>query len=567
MDCDRAVIGERDLHMGTEHADLNIKGGRRRPGALDQESEFRSGKLRSHRIVEGWTAALTGIARHREVGNKKEAWLVAGGGVGREIDKTEVHLSCRILEDAEVDELVGEPRTVRGPILGLDADEGDQAAADARDSLVIDPDLGMGHSLDDGTHQGRVPTMDRRRRCARYTRGMNLSELQVYMRRERIDAWLLYDFRGSNFVLSRLLPGKRWTTRRVYLVVRADGPPAVLVHGIDAAQFQSVTLAGQGVKPKVYLTWPQIGEDLKELLAGCSRIAMEYAPGCSLPVVSIADAGTVEMVRALGFEVVSSANLVQHAIARWSPEALKLHWDASASVTEIKDQAFGMIRDALAESRTVHEHDVQAFIMKRFAEEGLETADEPIVAVNAHAGDPHYGPSATKPTPIRKGDWVLIDLWARRPGEENIFSDITWVGFAGQEVPAKHRDVFNAVRLARDASLARAVDGWKRKETVQGWQLDDAARNTLIDAGYEKFIRHRTGHSLSQGPAVHGLGMNLDNLETHDTREMLPGLGFTIEPGLYLPEFGVRLEINIYADPAKGPVVTSCVQDEVVLLG
>jgi Xaa-Pro aminopeptidase len=396
---------------------------------------------------------------------------------------------------------------------------------------------------------------------------MNLTELQAYMRQQRIDAWVLYDFRGSNFVLSRLLAGKRWTTRRVYLVVRAEGPPRVLVHGIDAAQFETVQLAGAAVERKVYLSWPQIAEDLKSLLPGCSRVAMEYAPGCSLPVVSIADAGTVEMVRALGFEVVSSANLVQHAIARWSPEALKLHWDASAQVAKVKDQAFGMIRDALAAGKTIHEHEVQAFIMKRFSEEGLETADEPIVAANAHAGDPHYGPSAAKPTPIRNGDWVLIDLWARRPGEDNIFSDITWVAYAGREVPAKHREVYTAVKAARDASLARAVDGWKKKETVQGWQLDDAAMEKLIGAGFQKFIKHRTGHSLSQGPAVHGLGMNLDNLETHDTREMLPGLGFTIEPGLYLPEFGVRLEINVYADPVKGPVVTSCVQDDVVLLG
>lgn len=396
---------------------------------------------------------------------------------------------------------------------------------------------------------------------------MNLPDLQSAMRSQRIDAWVLYDFRASNFVLSRLLPGKRWTTRRVYLVIRADAPPRVLVHGIDAAQFQDLTLAGAPVEPKVYLGWPQIAADLSSLLAGCTRIAMEYAPGCALPVVSIADAGTIEMMRALGFEVVSSANLVQHAIARWSPESHRLHLDASARVAAIKDQAFDLIRQSLAHNKPILEHEVQAFIHDRFKQEGLETADEVIVAVNAHAGDPHYGPSAANPTPIRKGDWVLIDLWARHPGEDNIFSDITWVAFAGREVPARHREVFTAVKAARDASLARAVDAWQRKQPIQGWQLDDAAREQLIGAGFEKFIRHRTGHSLSQGPAVHGLGMNLDNLETHDTRDMLPGLGFTIEPGLYLPDFGVRLEINVYVDPAKGPVVTSCIQDDIVLLG
>lgn len=395
---------------------------------------------------------------------------------------------------------------------------------------------------------------------------MNLSELQSFMRQQKIDAWLLYDFRGSNFILSRLLPGKRWTTRRVYLFVPASGDPTVLVHSIDAAQFESVKLAGAPVHRKVYLSWPQIAQNLSVFFSGCSRVAMEYAPGCSLPVISIADAGTIEMVRALGVEVVSSANLVQHSIARWSPDAVGLHADASAKVAAIKDEAFAMIRTHLAANTPIHEHEVQHFIMSRFAAQGLETAEEPIVGVNAHSGDPHYAPSKDRPALIHKGDWVLIDLWARVPGEENIFSDITWVGYAGKEVPAKHREVFNAVKAARDASLARAVDAWKRNEVVQGWQLDDAARNELIKAGFENFVRHRTGHSLSQGPAVHGLGMNLDNLETHDTREMLPGLGFTIEPGLYLPEFGIRLEINIYADPLKGPVVTSCIQNDVVLI-
>ena len=161
---------------------------------------------------------------------------------------------------------------------------------------------------------------------------------------------------------------------------------------------------------------------------------------------------------------------------------------------------------------------------------------------------------------------MLIDLWARTPGEQNIYSDITWVGFAGKDVPARHKEVFQVVRAARDRSLERAVQAWKKGERVQGWQLDDAARGVIIDAGYEKYIRHRTGHSLSPGPMVHGIGMNLDNLETHDTREMLPGLGFTIEPGIYLPEFGVRLEINVYVDPKTGPTVTSVVQNEVVLI-
>jgi Xaa-Pro aminopeptidase len=197
--------------------------------------------------------------------------------------------------------------------------------------------------------------------------------------------------------------------------------------------------------------------------------------------------------------------------------------------------------------------------------------DAPIVAVNGHAGDPHFEVSAKDPAPIRRGDWVLIDLWARRPGDENIFSDITWVGYVprrpGEPAPDRFRAAYTAVKAARDASLRAAQDGWKTKQHVQGWQLDEAARAELIGAGFESAIRHRTGHSLSPGPKVHGMGMNLDNLETHDTREMLPGIGFTIEPGAYFEDFGVRKEINVYVDPSNGPLVTSCVQDDIVMLG
>jgi Xaa-Pro aminopeptidase len=214
----------------------------------------------------------------------------------------------------------------------------------------------------------------------------------------------------------------------------------------------------------------------------------------------------------------------------------------------------------------VNEHEVQQWIMGEFAKAGLETADTPIVAVNGHAGDPHFEVSATDPSPIRRGDWILIDLWARAPGEENIFSDITWVGFAGDRVPDRHRKVFEAVKAARDAGVAAVVDAWKRGEQVQGWQVDRASRERIINAGFADGIRHRTGHSLSAGPKVHGVGVNIDDLETHDTRLLLPGVGFTIEPGAYFHDLGVRMEINMHMHPQRGPVVTSVVQDDVELV-
>jgi Xaa-Pro aminopeptidase len=205
---------------------------------------------------------------------------------------------------------------------------------------------------------------------------------------------------------------------------------------------------------------------------------------------------------------------------------------------------------------------VQLFVLDRFRQEGLETVDPPIVAANAHSGDPHFEVAEQGSSVFRHGDWILIDMWARVPGDVNIFSDITWVGYAGEHVPTKQREVFGAVRAARDASLALAQRAWREGREVQGWELDEAARGAIIEAGYERAIKHRTGHSLSPGAKVHGVGMNLDNLETHDTRTMLARTGFTIEPGIYLPEFGVRLEINVYVDPASGPRVTSVMQHE-----
>jgi len=388
---------------------------------------------------------------------------------------------------------------------------------------------------------------------------MNFGAVQGYMREQRIDGWLVYDFRGNNPVFARLLPGQRWTTRRALLFIPAQGEPVLAMHGIDARQF-----AGVSVATHVYLTWRDLIGWLAEIVSRATRIAMEYAPGAVLPAVAIVDAGTVELVRALGAEVVSSANLIQVCAAQWSAEAQANHAWAAQEVDRIKDDAFRFIGARLVNREPVSEYDVQHHMRQRFAAVGLEWPDGPIVAVNAHSGDPHYEPTAESSALIRPGDWVLIDLWARKPGDENVFADITWVGYVGAEVPARQQQVFEVVRAARDAVLARAIAAWQADERVQGWQLDDAARNVITQAGFGAAIRHRTGHSLSPGPQVHGLGMNLDNLETHDTREMLPGIGFTIEPGIYLPEFGVRLEIDVFVDPHAGPRVTSSIQQEIV---
>jgi Xaa-Pro aminopeptidase len=393
-----------------------------------------------------------------------------------------------------------------------------------------------------------------------------LAAVRSFMKDQRIDGWLVYDFRGNNNVFSRILGGRKPSTRRAFIWIPADGEPVLLHNGLDEASFRAAK-----INKELFLSWRDLHAWLSNKLAGKSRIAMEYCPGATLPIASVVDGGTLDLVRAMGVEVVSSANLIQISAAIWSAQAVKNHEHASREVNRIKDEAFALIGSKVRAGERITEREVQCFILDGFKKMNFEIPDggEPIVGANEHSGDPHFEVHAEGSSVIARGDWVLIDLWARVPGEENIYSDVTWTGFVGRDVPEKHMKVFRTVLAARDASLKCATEAWSARRAVQGWELDDAARNVIVSAGHEQHLRHRTGHSLSAGMMVHGIGMNLDNLETHDTREMLPGIGFTIEPGIYLPGaggFGVRSEINVYVDPDKGPVVTSGIQRDPILV-
>lgn len=390
---------------------------------------------------------------------------------------------------------------------------------------------------------------------------MNLPDIQSFLGESGIDAWLIYDFRGSNPVFSQLLERQRWTTRRALLVVPVTGKAKLIVHNIDAPQF-----ADAGIERVVYTDWQQWQEAVGAALRPKARIAMEYSPMGELPAVSFVDGGFLEFIRHLGAEVVSSGDLIQYSVARWSDAAVEKHLACSALTAQVKDDAFALIRDRVASNVQVTEYDVQQLIMRRFAEHGLDPDHPAIVGVNGHSGDPHFEVSSSHPSPIRRGDWILIDLWARYPGEQHIFADITWMGYCGPRVPDEHQRVWNAVKGARDAATQLVIDRWSASAALFGWELDDAARAVIDAAGYHDAIRHRTGHSLSPGPKIHGLSANLDNFETRDTRRILPRTGFTIEPALYVPGFGCRSEINVYVDPVRGPVVTSPIQDEVLLL-
>jgi Xaa-Pro aminopeptidase len=380
------------------------------------------------------------------------------------------------------------------------------------------------------------------------------------MQQEGIDCWLIYDFQKTNPIMGQVISGTRFVSRRVYFIIPAVGEPVILGSKID-----NDALASLPYRIEFYVSWQEMQRKLTDLLAPYATLGLDYSPECALPVASRIDAGTFEFIKRLGKSIRSAANVFQAAAAQWSEAALAQHLADCATVASIKDEAFALIKTQLQRVEAVTEFDVQQFIMQRFEASNLFTPYAPIVAVNNHSGDPHYSPTENKHAAINPGDWILIDLWAKKPGHDYIFADMTWVAFAGQTPSAKQVEVFETVRSARDAAVQFVQDAAQHGEIVAGWQVDDATRQVIEQAGYGEYFFHRTGHSLGPGNHVHGQGANIDNLETHDTRRLQPGIGFSIEPGIYLPEFGVRLEINVYMDE-DSPRVTTPVQHEIVLL-
>ncbi len=374
--------------------------------------------------------------------------------------------------------------------------------------------------------------------------------IRAALREAGLGAWVLYDFRGSNPVLWELLgaapPG---TTRRLVLVAPADRDPVLIASALDEE-----LVAGLGVALAVYRGWEELFAVLAEHVPASGRVAMEYSPRNALPAVGWADAGAVELVRSLGAEVVSSGDLFQAVAAAWDAEAETSHHDAVRHVLEIHALAREHARGGLG---AVTEGEVARRILDEIARRGLETEGVPGVAVGPHSGNPHHEP---RPDAVIGRDAVLLlDVWARRPGPRNVFGDVTWMSFTGADVPDRVRDVCAAVAAGRDAALALL----RGREGLRGFEVDRACRAAIAAAGFGHGIVHRTGHSLGPGPRLHGLGANVDDFETHDDRALAPGTGFTIEPGVYLPEFGVRLECDVHLHPRRGPVVTTPLQSAV----
>jgi Xaa-Pro aminopeptidase len=389
---------------------------------------------------------------------------------------------------------------------------------------------------------------------------MNLELLQQALREQGVDGWLFVDFHRRDPIAYRILslPQEAMATRRWYYLVPAQGTPRKLAHRIESSQLDSLP----GDK-SVYASWQEEARGLQEMLQDVQTLAMQYSPDGRLPAISLADAGTVERIRSLGKHVVSSANLIQYFEARWSPAALQLHLEAGQAIDRIMAAAFQEIARRVRSDGYTNEYEMQQWILQQFAGSGLLTQIPPIVAANRNSGNPHYLPGPTLSAPIRSGDFVLLDLWAKRDKPGAVYYDVTWVGFLGESPPESIRRVFEVVKAARDRAIDTVQDAVRSGRTLRGWEVDRAARDLISERGYGEFFLHRTGHSI--GEEVHGNGANMDDLETHDDRQILPFTGFSIEPGIYLPEFGVRSEVNVFVDDREARV-TGAVQNGILCI-
>jgi Xaa-Pro dipeptidase len=388
---------------------------------------------------------------------------------------------------------------------------------------------------------------------------MNLPAIQAALRERNIDAWLFYDHHHRDPIAYRVLglPSGLMVTRRWFYLIPAEGEPAKLVHKIEAGHLDSLP----GSKHQ-YAGWQELFDSLKTMLSSHRDLAMQYSPNNIIFYVSLVDAGTVELLRGLGKNIVSSADLVAQFEATWSEEQIKTHFAARDAIDSITAAAFQEIGRRVRNDGT-SEYEMQQWFLEAFARENLITDDAPIVAVNANSGNPHYEPHQEGSAAIREGDFVLLDVWAKKNTPGAVYYDITWTGFVGKEPSGRMREIFEITRDARDAGVKAVLEAVGAGRRIAGWEVDRATRGHIKKAGYGDYFIHRTGHSI--GTEVHANGANMDDLEIHDERQVLPNSCFSIEPGIYLPEFGVRSEVNVLVR-AKSAEVTGKIQREIVII-
>ena len=371
----------------------------------------------------------------------------------------------------------------------------------------------------------------------------DLERIQSALNDLNVDAWLLCDFRGSNVLARRVLQlaDDQMGSRRCFYCIPREGQPHKLVHRIESDVFDH--LPGEKT---IYLKWQELEAGIESLVNGHSRIAMEYSPRNANPYISKVDAGTIELVRSFGPEIVPSGDLIQSFEATWDDEQWQMHLEAATHTNTAFDAAWQFIADQVHSNGAVEESAVRDVIMNHFAKHSMTTYHPPIVGVGPHSGNPHYETGTGENTTIREGDFVLIDLWAKMDRPRSVYSDLTRTGFVGTEVPEQYTKIFNIVAAARDAAIDCVRQAYAEGRPLQGWEVDQACRSVIEEAGYGEFYVHRTGHSIGQ--EVHGNGANLDNLETREDRLVMKRTCFSVEPGIYLPEFGVRSEVDVFVD-------------------
>jgi Xaa-Pro aminopeptidase len=388
---------------------------------------------------------------------------------------------------------------------------------------------------------------------------MDLSAIQSALRERNIDAWLFYDHHHRDPIAYRVLglPAGQMVTRRWFYLIPAEGEPLKLVHRIEPGHLD--TLPGS---KRQYSGWQELFDQLKTILAGSRDIAMQYSPNNLVFTVSLVDGGTIDLVRGLGKNVVSSCDLVALFEATLTDEQIKSHFAARDAIDPITAAAFREIGQR-ARSGGTNEYEMQQWILEAFHRENLVADDMPVVAVNANSGDPHYSPHPQSSKPIREGDFVLLDIWAKKNTPGAVYYDITWTGFVGKSPSDRMQEIFNIVRQARDLGIKTVKAGVSGGKRMAGWEVDRSVRDYIKTAGFGQYFIHRTGHSIATD--VHANGANMDDLEIHDERSILPNSLFSVEPGIYLPEFGVRLEVNMLVRP-QGAEVTGTIQSEIVII-
>jgi Xaa-Pro dipeptidase len=388
---------------------------------------------------------------------------------------------------------------------------------------------------------------------------VDIREMQNDLRAAKLGGWLFYDFRGRDPIAQRVLQlpaGMR--TRRWFYFVPAKGTPRKLVHKIEAE-----SLAALPGETFYYASRQELEKNLRKILRGAKNVAMQYSPKNAIPYVAMVDAGTVEMVRRAGPKVVSSADLVQKYEACWSAAQLESHRAAGEAIDLIVRGAFQYAAECVRNKKALTEYDLKMWMLGEFAAAGIATEEGPDVAVNQNASDPHYEAVQGKSSAIREGDLVLLDVWGKKKVAGSVYYDITWIGYMGAKVPEKYAKIFRVIREARNKAVELIRSRVAAGKPLQGWQVDKAARTVIEKAGYGKYFFHRTGHSI--GEAVHGNGANMDGLETHDVRHLIAGTCTSVEPGIYLPEFGMRTEVDVYVDKHEARV-TGAVQTEILAL-